>query len=640
MGERLKGLVDKIESFRVVAAAVAVFGLILLCVVWGGVYLKVTEEKETALNAAIRDTGNFARSFEEHSLRTIKSVDQTVLFLKYEYERSNEWISIPGYIKEGRLTKQPFVLLGVIDAKGDLRVSSQEPFVPSNLKDREHFTVHQKEDTGKLFISKPVLGRSSGKWSIQMTRRINKPDGSFGGVVVVSVDPFYFTEFYKSVDLGEDASVSLVGRDGIVRARRSGNNAEIGQNMNGFPLMVKAAEAAEGHYISNSSIDNIKRVFSYRSLEEYPLLVSVGITEEEILKETDRRKRSYYWSAAGVSIIIFSFITLLFQWLLQQRRVRNELQRARDSLEAQVGIRTQELFLVNKDLQEANATLQNEMFERKKAEAQVVQQEKMASIGQLAAGVAHEINNPMSYIISNLQMMQDYAVKFKELFKGEQKALLELKELAGLPEKAGEIADDLAKRRKTVQLEYLIDDTQELLTETLDGADRVKKIVQDLKSFARTDNVRAMANVNEGIQSAINIVWNELKYKASLERELGELPEIYCDLGQLNQVFMNIIMNAVQAIEENGIIKIRSWYEDSQVCVSIADNGKGIPYDVQNRIFEPFFTTKAVGEGTGLGLSVSYDIIRKHGGELTVESLPGQGATFMIRLPVEVVKEN
>ncbi len=639
MKGRLENLVDRIESFRVVAAAVAAFGVILLIAVWGGVHLKVEEERALAFNAAIRDTGNFARSFEEHSLRTIKSVDQIALFLKYEYEKSDGWGRIPGYIKEGLLSSQPFVLLGVIDAKGELRVSSQEPFVPSNLKDREHFTVHQKEDTGKLFISKPVLGRSSGKWSIQMTRRINKPDGSFGGVVVVAVDPFYFDEFYKSVDLGADASVSLIGRDGIVRARRSGDNSEIGQNLNGFPLMMKAAEAEHGNYAANSSIDNIKRVFSYRSLEEYPMLVCVGITEEEVLREAERRKTAYYWSAASVSLIIVLFVAFLLQWLFNQRRVRQELQQARDNLERQVGIRTRELFMLNRDLQDVNANLQNEVLERKKAEMQILQQAKMVSIGQLAAGVAHEINNPMGYISSNLQVMQGYVVKFKDVFSGEQEKLRALKETAESQGKACETAEDVLQRRQAMRIEYLIDDTQALLAETLDGADRVKKIVQDLKSFARTENARMMADVNECVRLVTKMVWNELKHRSSLELKLGELPEVYCDVGQINQVLMNIIINAVQAIEDDGKISIRSWCEEERVCVSISDNGTGIPLDVQNRIFEPFFTTKAVGEGVGLGLSVCYDIIRKHGGEMKVESVPGQGSTFLIILPLGGSKE-
>ncbi len=649
----------KMISLRMIGVSVIAFGFLLLGVIWGGVYLKIEDEREIAISNAVRETGNFARSFEEHTLRTIKSVDQTVLFLKYEYEKSNEWIGIPGYIKEGRLTDQPFVLLSIIDARGDLRVSSQEPFVPSSLKDREHFKVHLNSDSDKLFISKPVLGRSSGKWSIQMTRRINKADGSFGGVVVVSVDPFYFTEFYKRLDLGPDSSITLVGRDGIVRARRSGENAEIGQDLNGAPFMEALKLQNEGYYISHSAVDGKKRIYSYRALQDYPLVVSVGVSEAAVFADLNKRSQSYYLAASGSSLILILFILPLLWGLWQQKKDRDALQQARDGLEVQVDIRTQELFSLNHVLQRSNDALQGEVAERKRAEtkleqkraeieaayaelknvqSQIVQQEKMASIGQLAAGVAHEINNPMGYIISNLGTLQTYTEKTKEFLTVQAEVKTELLKMAGdvqqcrLPLEA--LAAKLEEAKVRLGIEYVLSDTEDLLKETLDGADRVKKIVQDLKSFARMDDMRKISNVNEGIESTINIIWNELKYKAVVEKELGVLPEISCNLGQLNQVFMNLLLNAVQAIEDSGRIAIRSWQEGKFIFISVSDTGKGIAPEEINRIFEPFYTTKEIGEGTGLGLSVSYDIVKKHGGEISVASEPGQGTTFTIKLPI------
>ena len=177
---------------------IVVFGVSLLCLIWAGVYYQLDNERQAELRSAIRDTANMARAFEEHTLRTINSADQAALFLKYQYEQEGREMDIPRYVRQGRFANLPFVLLGVIDEHGQFAVSNQVPFVPSNLKDREHFQVHLGVDKGDLFISKPVLGRSSGKWSIQMTRRANKPDGSLAGVVVVSVDPFYFTELFNT----------------------------------------------------------------------------------------------------------------------------------------------------------------------------------------------------------------------------------------------------------------------------------------------------------------------------------------------------------------------------------------------------------------------------------------------------------
>jgi len=202
---------------------------------------------------------------------------------------------------------------------------------------------------------------------------------------------------------------------------------------------------------------------------------------------------------------------------------------------------------------------------------------------------------------------------------------------------------DLAARKKALKVDFITEDIKSLVKESLDGADRIKKIVQDLKSFSRVDEAeQKMADINAGIESTINIVWNELKYKVTLHKEYGDIPQLKCNPGQLNQVFMNMLVNAAHAIEKRGDITVKTWFippcggeEDGWINVSIADTGSGIPADKLNRIFEPFFTTKEVGKGTGLGLSIAYDIIKKHRGEIQVQSEPGKGTTFIVRIPVE-----
>jgi two-component system NtrC family sensor kinase len=181
-----------------------------------------------------------------------------------------------------------------------------------------------------------------------------------------------------------------------------------------------------------------------------------------------------------------------------------------------------------------------------------------------------------------------------------------------------------------------MDDARQLIIESQDGAGRVRRIVQDLKSFSRVDQAEcALVNLNESLETTINIAWNEIKYVATLNREFGDIPEILCYPQQLNQVFLNLLVNAAHAIGENhGTITIRTWGEGTDVLVSVSDSGCGIPEEIRQRIFEPFFTTKEVGKGTGLGLSISYDIIRKHEGDIKVESEVGSGTTFIVRLPV------
>lgn len=245
----------------------------------------------------------------------------------------------------------------------------------------------------------------------------------------------------------------------------------------------------------------------------------------------------------------------------------------------------------------------------------LVQADKMAAIGTLAAGVAHEINNPVGFISSNLNTMGKYVKKIR-------------KWLEELSPTGDESRNDMVE---------MLDDFADAVSESLEGAARVKKIVADLKSFSRVDkSQKGYYNLNEGLETTLNIVWNELKYKCTVEKNYGELPEVYCMPNQLNQVFMNLLVNAGQAIQADaGRITITTWADDQNVHISVADTGVGIPRENLKRIFQPFFTTKDVGKGTGLGLSMTYDIVKKHAGRIDVKSEVGTGTEFHVTLPLE-----
>lgn len=398
---------EKSPGLRKIIAVILAFGVFLLCSVWAGLFFKVQSERRIEINNAFRETGNFARAFEEHTLRTINGADQVAIFLKYQYEKEGAAIDIPRYVRAGRFANQPFVLLSVVDEHGDLKASSQEPFVFSNLKDREHFTVHEEYDSGRLFISKPVLGRSSGKWSIQMTRRINKPDGSFGGVIVVSVDPFYFTEFYKQIDLGGNFVIGLVGSDGVVRARQTAEKTDIGFVLKDDLLRNRLAAAGRGHFIATSPIDGVSRIVSHRTLNTYPLTVMVGMEEAEMAARLQARFAAYYQVAALVSAVIVIFIIILMRDAVRQKRTEQALQRARDRLDSEVEKRTGELVAANRELavlnaeqgvmndrlQQINRELETEIADRRKAEKELREKEAALELSRdnlsLAARLAH-----------------------------------------------------------------------------------------------------------------------------------------------------------------------------------------------------------------------------------------------------------
>lgn len=247
--------------------------------------------------------------------------------------------------------------------------------------------------------------------------------------------------------------------------------------------------------------------------------------------------------------------------------------------------------------------LNAEIAKRKETQFQLVQSEKLASIGQLAAGIAHEINNPIGFIKSNLNTFEKY---HKEL-------------MADKKTKSG----------------YMAEDMNNLITETKEGVDRISKIVKDLKNFSRKDEgVKTPSDLNEVLEGILGIVWNEIKYKAELKKDYGKIPSIKCSVQQIGQVFVNLLLNAVQAIEEKGIITIRTYLRENLVCVDVSDTGRGIPRDDIPKIFDPFFTTKEKDKGTGLGLSISYDIVKRHNGHIDVESEVGKGTKFTVCLPV------
>jgi signal transduction histidine kinase len=271
----------------------------------------------------------------------------------------------------------------------------------------------------------------------------------------------------------------------------------------------------------------------------------------------------------------------------------------------------------NKELEKAIADL-------KHSQTQILQQEKMATIGQLAAGVAHEINNPMGFITSNLGTLEKYVARFVEFIDVQTEALTAL-----------DRADSVQEKRKKLKLDYVIEDTTDLLHESLDGAKRVTEIVRNLKSFSRIDEEKVtLSDINECIETTLKIIWNELKYKTTVNKEYGDLPPTLCNPQELNQVFMNLLVNAAQAIDQKGEITIRTCNGEGFIRVVIADTGCGIPRENLDKIFEPFFTTKEVGKGTGLGMSIAYDIIKKHNGEISVVSEVGKGTTFTIAIPV------
>ncbi|MCK9284170.1 MAG: bacteriohemerythrin [Rhodocyclaceae bacterium] len=321
--------------------------------------------------------------------------------------------------------------------------------------------------------------------------------------------------------------------------------------------------------------------------------------------------------------VLLTALNKLYHLLSVQNR---DLANANRTLEERVLQRTRELSEANVQLTAEQEKLKSLLQKLEATQSQMLQSEKMAAIGQLAAGVAHEINNPIGFVNSNLGTLRKYVGQFLQVID---------RLTVAAPEQAATIGAE-------IELDYLRSDVQALLAESQDGLTRIKKIVQDLKDFSHIDKAEWQdADLNAGLESTLNMVWNELKYKAEVIRDYGDLPLVRSIPGQLNQVFMNLLVNAAQAIEKRGTITVRSGRQDDQVWIEISDSGAGMTAEVQQHLFEPFFTTKPVGKGTGLGLSLSYDIVvKRHAGRIDVDSAPGRGTTFRITLPIAGAKPN
>lgn len=314
---------------------------------------------------------------------------------------------------------------------------------------------------------------------------------------------------------------------------------------------------------------------------------------------------------------------LLLEKALKRERI------ARQSSENLLEDKSRQLYQTNQNLESQFQHLQH-------TQMQLIQSEKMSGLGQMAAGVAHEINNPVGFIMSNLSTLSEYAEIFTTLFKKYQALLMKVKSLHHA--EFTTLIHEIETLETKEDLNFISEDIVNLVKESLDGVDRVQGIVKSLKSFSRLDeSTLKKADINEGIESTLKIVWNELKYKCTIIKNLRPLPQINCYPSQLNQVFMNLLTNAAQAIERQGTITIDSSHDNENIILKFSDTGQGIKSDNLSKLFNPFFTTKPVGKGTGLGLSVSYGIVKKHGGSIEVESEIGKGTCFVIKIPLKGV---
>jgi two-component system, NtrC family, sensor kinase len=354
-------------------------------------------------------------------------------------------------------------------------------------------------------------------------------------------------------------------------------------------------------------VETCRRLKALDAVRDIPVMFMTALT--------DTRDKLAAFAAGGVD-----YVTKPFQ--IEEVRARIHTHLALRTLQLRLTEQNHALQLTCAELEQANLCLAQ-------AQAQMLQTEKMASIGLLAAGVAHEINNPLGFVSSNLSTLGGYGATLL--------AVLDAYEAADalLGQAAPALMAAIRGAKDGADLAYIREDLPALLAQSCDGLGRAKKIVADLREFSHVGETPwQLANLHHGLDSTLNIVAPQLKSKATLRKDYGALPDIVCKPLELNQVFLNLLLNAAYAIEQQGEIRIATGVDGDGVWIEIADTGCGIAPAHLARIFDPFFTTKPVGQGTGLGLSLSYATVKRHGGRIEVSSAPGAGSTFRIHLPL------
>lgn len=558
----------RLAEGRLAYALILGLALALIAALWAGVTLKILAEKADTEQALKRDTLNLARAFEAHAGRTITSADQSLRFLQQQYELYGRQIDIRAFVRDGLIISNIFNQLGIIDENGTYILSNLPDHQPLDLSDREHFRVHRDRASDDLWVSKPVLGRASGKWSIQMTRRIDKPDGSFGGVAVISIDPFYFTSLYNDMDIGRDGIITVVGFDGIVRARRTSNdeplNTSVGMDISGSPLFGLLDSHNQGHYIAHSRVDGIERIFSFRKVEGLPLAVVVGVGREEAMGPYLQRRNEYVLFAGVMSAVVLLFGLLSASLLRRQRGISERLRASRARAESANRLKSE--FL---------------------------------------ASISHELRTPLNGIIGYAQYLKEMggdatSREFGGIIHSSSRHLLAL---------VNDILDQASIEAGRMQLH----DTSFSL------ADLIGNALDMHRAFATSKGLALDGECQPGLPASIR-----------------------CDRTRLLQVLSNLLHNAIK-FTDHGRVRLTVSIGQGDLCFAVEDSGPGIPAEQQTLIFERFrqadtFVTRQ-HEGTGLGLALSRDLATMMGGCITLRSAPGQGSTFTLRLPLQLMEE-
>ncbi|MDP3718878.1 MAG: PAS domain S-box protein [Acidobacteriota bacterium] len=659
--------------------AIAVVAALLVAGIWFFTLERGRSEQREAAAAEFSKNANLALALDVHTNQLLSGIDEFLLLMQDQYQgpASHAPIPLARLVAPALAGKPSVAFVGVTNERGDI-VDSLQPFQPTNVADRDFFQRQQRGEVPGMLISEPALGRVSGVWAISLTRRIVKTDGSFGGIVGISIEPQYLTELFETTNLGPNDMMSLVLTNGVTLARRRGTLLEFGENIAGSRLMAEYTQQPIGGFTGPGGVDGQVRMFSYRGMTDYPVVATVGTLEADVLAPVRRRAQRSALAAGAATLFVVFVSVASFVMLDRQQRANRRLHeqaslldKAQDAiivtdLDRRItywnksaerlygwtaaeavgrvvtelfhdgagadeagrayntvlrrGEWTGELRPVNKlgrpvivesrftlvrDAQgdpQSILSINTDVSERRQLEQQFYRAQRLESIGTLAGGIAHDLNNVLAPIMMAIEL---------------------LKESVTAP----------ADREVLAMMD----------ASTSRGAEMVRQVL----AYARgVEGRRVEIDPGTLVADVARIARDTLPKTIDLQTRVESgLPPLVGDPTQCHQVLVNLCVNARDAMPAGGQLTMSAALvrlDDSSgvnlppgtyVKLEVRDTGTGIAADIADKIFDPFFTTKEPGQGTGLGLSTSLAIVKSHGGDIQVASHGGRGAVFEVYLP-------
>jgi signal transduction histidine kinase len=679
---------------------VLAFTAFLVALIWGAVGYQIDHDRMAILDTAQVNTSNLARAYAEHVQGTLQLLDQALLRVKKEYESKSRNPDFLRRVMSDEQLDAQFVPMGVTDQDGyviasnlrtvsDARLPPQASPAAIYAGDRDYFRAQKDDQSGRVYVGTPIVSRINEKTAITLSRRLNAADGRFAGVVFASFDLDYLSGFFSDLAIGKNSSFSIVSRDMVIldMIRGTGRATElVGKSVPKPRLVPALAEAPNGDYEAESPVDGVDRLYSYRSLPKYQLVVLASAARPDILANFSERKHAMLWTAALLSLIFVAVAAFQLRRIAKTRRYEIALHRSNEKLARAQRLATIGCF--DHDVGTDVAECSDELYHilglepsdavpgRDTLIALIHPEDRERFERHRAAELAGKVMGPLEYRIVRADgteriVRRETAIVFDNdtrclrrygtlqdvttLRLGEQRErdlerkLLHSQKLEALGTLAGGIAHDLnntltpimALSKVTARRLAHDEELRSNLEMIFAASEQARDLVRRVLSFSRRDKVeKLLVGPSAIVNDSLLLMRATIPSSIHLVSRVEAVPEILADPSQIHQVVTNLVTNAAQAIDvQSGTITVLlertgNGKRGDEIHLSVIDTGQGMDEGTRRRIFEPFFTTKEVGQGTGLGLSIIDGIVSGHGGCIEVASEPGKGTRFDVYFPI------